>query len=468
MLKRHARRIHHFFLAADVVVSGITFAALTYWPAMRDPQARPQSINFAFMALGCLACLVWPLVLDRFGIYRSRRHESLLSVLSPLAGASAAGVILLSTVAFAISAPIAPLFPLVFGLANFAMLATIRVGGLAFLRTARRAGANYRNILVIGSGPRARYAEQVITRHREWGLRIAAFVDDGEPEGGPAIAAERVHKFVDVPALLRDEAIDEALVACPLSMLPSIAPVVQACAIGGVPVTLLSDLFNHLPAPRMCYFDTLAALSFAPVHHNEVKLALKRLVDIVGAAVGLLVAAPFLGLAAIAIRIDSPGPIFFRQPRCGLNGRRFRIVKLRTMCVGAEERKVELLHLNEMDGPVFKITYDPRVTRVGRWLRRWSMDELPQLWNVLRGDMSLVGPRPPTPDEVVKYELTERRRLSMRPGVTCVWQVSGRNQICFSEWMKLDLHYIDNWSLLTDLRLLLRTVPAVLFRRGAS
>jgi exopolysaccharide biosynthesis polyprenyl glycosylphosphotransferase len=469
MLKRHARRIHHFFFAADVVVSGLTFAALAYWPPMRDPLARPQAINFAFMALGCLACLAWPLVLDRFGMYRSRRHEDLLSVLSPLAGASTAGVVMLSTVAFAISAPIAPLFPLVFGLANFTMLAAIRVGGFAFLRAARRAGANYRNVLVIGSGPRARYVEQVIASHAEWGLRIVAFVDDSEPEGGPAVALEHVHKFVDVPALLRDEAIDEALVACPLSMLPSVASVVHACAVGGVPVTLLSDLFgNHLPAPRVCYFDTLAALSFAPVHHNEVKLALKRLIDIVGAVAGLVLAAPLLALCALAIRLDSQGPVFFRQLRCGLNGRRFAMVKLRTMHVGAESRKVELLHLNEMDGPVFKIASDPRVTRVGRWLRRWSTDELPQLWNVLRGDMSLVGPRPPTPDEVVKYELTERRRLSMRPGITCIWQVSGRNQICFSEWMKLDLLYIDNWSLLTDLRLLLRTVPAVLFRRGAS
>jgi exopolysaccharide biosynthesis polyprenyl glycosylphosphotransferase len=469
MLKRHARRIHHFFLATDVIVSGLTFAALAYWPPMRDPLARPQSVAFAFEALGVLACVAWPLVLDRFGMYRSRRHENLLSVLSPLAAASVAGVVMVSTVAFAIAAPIAPLFPLVFGLANFAVLAAIRVGSLAFLRTARRAGANYRNVLVIGSGPRALYVDEVIKSHREWGLRTVAFVDDSEPEGGPFLAPERVHKFIDVPTLLRDEAIDEVLVACPLAMLPSIASVVHACAVGGVPVTLLSDLFgDHLPSPRVCYFESLAALSFAPVHHNEVALALKRLIDILGAVAGLVLAAPVLAVAALAIRLDSPGPIFFRQLRCGLNGRRFQILKLRTMGVGAESRKVELLHLNEMDGPVFKITSDPRITRVGRWLRRWSLDEVPQLWNVLRGDMSLVGPRPPTPDEVAKYELTERRRLSMRPGITCIWQVSGRNQIGFSQWMKLDLLYIDTWSLATDVHLLLRTVPAVLLRRGAS
>jgi exopolysaccharide biosynthesis polyprenyl glycosylphosphotransferase len=470
MLKQHARRIHHFLLATDIGASGLTFAALAYLPVMRDPLARSQTTVFAFEALGFLACLAWPLVLDRFGMYASHRYEDLLSVLRPLAAASAASVVMLSTVAFAIAAPVAPLFPLAFGLANFAVLATIRVASFGVVRAARRAGANYRNHLVIGSGPRARYVEQVIASHPEWGLRIVAFVDDSEPEGGPCVSSpERVRKFADVPALLRDEAIDEALIACPLSMLPDVAPVVWACATMGVPVTLLSDLFgNHLPAPRLRYFDAFSALSFAPVHHNEVELALKRMIDLVGAAAGILLAAPLLALAALAIRMDSPGPIFFRQVRCGLNGRRFHMLKLRTMCVDAETRKVELLHLNEMDGPVFKITKDPRVTRVGRWLRRWSIDEVPQLWNVFRGDMSLVGPRPPTPDEVVKYEPTERRRLSMRPGITCFWQVSGRNEVSFSEWMKLDLLYIDTWSLLSDLRLLLRTLPAVLRRRGAS
>jgi exopolysaccharide biosynthesis polyprenyl glycosylphosphotransferase len=468
MLKQHARRIHHFLLATDIGASALTFAGLAYLPVMRDPLAKPQTVVFAFEALGVLACLAWPLVLERFGMYTSHRYEDVLSVLRPLAAASAASVVMLSTVAFAISAPVAPLFPIAFGLLNFAVLATVRVASFAVVRIARRAGANYRNLLVIGSGPRARYVEQVIASHPEWGLRIVSFIDDGEPEGGPHVPPERVHKFIDVPTLLREEAIDEAVIACPLSILPTISSVVHACTTIGVPVVLLSDLFgDHFPAPQLRYFDSFTALSFAPVHHNEVELAVKRMIDLAGSVVGILLAAPLLALAAIAIRLDSAGPIFFRQMRCGLNGRRFEMLKLRTMCVDAEKRKVEFLHLNEMDGPVFKITQDPRMTRVGRWLRRLSIDEVPQLWNVFRGDMSLVGPRPPTPDEVAKYEPTERRRLSMRPGITCFWQVSGRNELSFSEWMKLDLLYIDSWSLLTDLRLLVRTVPAVLWRRGA-
>jgi lipopolysaccharide/colanic/teichoic acid biosynthesis glycosyltransferase len=159
--------------------------------------------------------------------------------------------------------------------------------------------------------------------------------------------------------------------------------------------------------------------------------------------------------------------VLFRQTRCGLYGRRFTLYKFRTMVEGAEERLAELQHLNEMDGPVFKSRRDPRVTRLGRLLRKFSLDELPQLWNVLRGDMSLVGPRPPIPDEVARYERWQRRRLSMKPGLTCLWQVSGRNELTFEEWMRLDLEYIDNWSLWLDLKIALKTIPAVLRGRGA-
>jgi exopolysaccharide biosynthesis polyprenyl glycosylphosphotransferase len=212
----------------------------------------------------------------------------------------------------------------------------------------------------------------------------------------------------------------------------------------------------------------MVALSFAPVHHSRTKLLVKRAIDILGASAGLAVTAPVILGAAIAIRMDSPGPIFFGQIRCGLNGRRFRCWKLRTMCVDAEDKKSDLIHLNEMDGPVFKINRDPRITPVGRVLRRWSLDELPQLWNILLGDMSLVGPRPPVPGEVEQYADGDRRRISMRPGLTCLWQINGRNHINFQEWVKLDLQYIDTWSLRNDFKIMLKTVPAVFRGTGAS
>jgi exopolysaccharide biosynthesis polyprenyl glycosylphosphotransferase len=181
--------------------------------------------------------------------------------------------------------------------------------------------------------------------------------------------------------------------------------------------------------------------------------------------VGLL--SPLFLLIAVLIRWDSPGPALYRQVRCGVNGRRFTFYKFRSMEMGAEEKRKDLLHLNEMSGPVFKIKDDPRVTRVGRFLRKTSMDELPQLFNVLRGNMSFVGPRPLPAEEVEKIKGWQRRRLSMKPGITGLWQVSGRNHVDFHDWVKLDLEYIDNWSLWLDLKILLKTIPAVLSGKGA-
>jgi lipopolysaccharide/colanic/teichoic acid biosynthesis glycosyltransferase len=191
-------------------------------------------------------------------------------------------------------------------------------------------------------------------------------------------------------------------------------------------------------------------------------------IDVAVATLGLLVTAVVWPLIAVAIRLSSRGPVLYRQVRCGLQGRRFELLKFRTMVEGADRMQPELAHLNVMDGPVFKAPDDPRVTGVGRWLRRWSLDELPQLVNVLTGDMSLVGPRPPLPDEVERYEPWQRRRLAMKPGLTCLWQVSGRSELDFATWMEMDLAYIDHWSLWLDLKILLRTVPAVLGGRGAS
>jgi len=193
----------------------------------------------------------------------------------------------------------------------------------------------------------------------------------------------------------------------------------------------------------------------------------RRIMDVVIVCLLGIPALIVVGLSAIAIKLTSPGPAFFEQERCGLNGRVFTMYKLRSMVNNAEQSRLELEALNEMDGPVFKLSRDPRRTPVGKLLRKFSIDEFPQLYNVLRGDMSLVGPRPPLPQEVARYERWQRRRLSMKPGITCLWQISGRNEISFHEWMKLDLTYIDNWSLLLDLKILLKTVPVVLLGRGA-
>jgi exopolysaccharide biosynthesis polyprenyl glycosylphosphotransferase len=206
----------------------------------------------------------------------------------------------------------------------------------------------------------------------------------------------------------------------------------------------------------------------APARSEDAYLRFgKRALDLAGATLGLVIAAPLMLLAAIAIKVESRGPVFYRSTRVGRGGRPFTFFKLRSMVNGADRHRHHLSHLNECDGPVFKISRDPRVTAVGRFLRTTSLDELPQLWNVLRGDMSLVGPRPPLPEEVSHYQPWQMRRLDVRPGLTCLWQISGRSRIGFEEWMRLDLEYIHRRSLRLDLQILLRTIPAVLSREGA-
>jgi len=197
-------------------------------------------------------------------------------------------------------------------------------------------------------------------------------------------------------------------------------------------------------------------------------LWVKRLFDIVFSFIALIILAPIFAIVAIMIKATSKGPVFFKQERGGLNGRKFMLYKFRTMVVDAEAKLKDVLAYNEMDGPVFKLTNDPRLTKVGKFLRKFSVDELPQLWNVLKEDMSIVGPRPPIPAEIDKYANWQRRRLSMMPGITCLWQVKGRNNIDFEAWMRFDLEYIDNWSLWLDCKIILQTIPVVLFGIGGK
>ena len=470
MLRDNAPRLRGLLSAADVAsCAGIFVLVLTLAPGSERTLAAVASAAWRLLALAMLSCLSWPLALLRWNLYVSRRRRSFASVLFDLMGAGGSFLLVVGAAAFLLRAPVDAIFPVYLTLGHLAVAGALRIALFGGLRLARRAGRNFRNILVLGSGPRAYEVGRKIGEHPEWGLRIVGYVDDGDVPTDSRVPRELVRKVLEVPELLRDEVLDEMIVACPRSMLAEIGAVVQACGLAGVPVTILADLFDdYLPPPRVGSFDSQATLCFAPVHHSQVRLGVKRALDVAGAAAGLLITAPVIALASVAIKLTSPGSVFFGQMRCGLNGRRFTMWKLRTMCADAEAKRAELIHLNEMDGPVFKIRNDPRITPVGRWLRRTSLDELPQLWNVLRGDMSLVGPRPPVPHEVAQYKTSERRRISMRPGLTCLWQVSGRNQISFQDWVKLDLEYIDKWSLSRDMGILLRTVPAVLRGRGAS
>jgi exopolysaccharide biosynthesis polyprenyl glycosylphosphotransferase len=455
-------------LASDVLIAAVAFVAVMAIGDSGGAVALTRSDSLKLLVVGLIASLVWPLALHSAAVDRSARQVGFASLAAQLLLAGSIATIVVAATAFALRAPVPPVTLLASVLAQFAAVSLFRISIFVTLRLARRRGRNFRNLLIVGSGPRARDVHRLVERHPEWGYRVVGFIDEGDYPVDPAIPAESVHKFIDMPNLIRDQVIDEVITACPRSVFASLGAVVAICAEAGVPVTLLSDIFgDYLPPPKVTRFDTMAALSFSPVHHSKLKLRVKRTIDFVGSSALLLISAPVIAAGALAIKLTSPGPVFFRQNRCGLNGRRFEMLKLRTMVLDAEKQQTALLDLNEMDGPVFKIKEDPRITKAGAILRRWSIDELLQLWNVLRGDMSLVGPRPPIPLEVARYETFERRRLSMRPGITCLWQVNGRNQIGFDDWVKLDVEYIDTWSLTNDFKILLRTIPTVLLGTGS-
>jgi exopolysaccharide biosynthesis polyprenyl glycosylphosphotransferase len=272
-------------------------------------------------------------------------------------------------------------------------------------------------------------------------------------------------------SMLHEFSVNGVLVSARHAYFEQVEAVIKACEIEGVEAWLMANFFaTQISRTTFDDFYGRPVMVFRSAPENSWRLIVKRAIDFVGALVGVLVLSPVFVLVAVAIKLTSPGPVMFRQLRSGLNGSPFTIYKFRTMVTNAEQLKHELAAMNEMTGPVFKVSKDPRITPLGKWLRRFSVDELPQLFNVLRGEMSLVGPRPLPVDEVRRFhDPAHRRRLSVKPGITCLWQVSGRNEIKeFQDWVRLDLEYIDNWSLWLDTKIILRTFPAVLRMTGAK
>ncbi|NDD62695.1 MAG: sugar transferase [Acidobacteria bacterium] len=353
---------------------------------------------------------------------------------------------------------------------------------LRLLRMWRRQGKNFRNIIICGVGEQAQKLAGQIVSQPELGLLIRGFVDLGGrgPERseqfkralrsqGYTFPVRVVDGATGLHRALTEYAVDEVIFTDIVDVMPLVEEGVVVCAEQGVRTTIAADLFSMgMVKSGLSYFGDMPLIHFQTPPGDRWELTVKRVLDILISAVLLVLLSPVFLVVALAVRASSPGPVIFRQTRVGLNGRLFELLKFRSMVADSEEQLAALREKNEMEGPVFKMKEDPRVTPVGKILRRYSLDELPQLWNVLRGEMSIVGPRPPVPGEVSMYERRDRRRLSMRPGITCIWQVSGRSEIRdFESWVRLDLEYIDNWSLSRDISLMLRTIPAVLLGRGA-
>jgi exopolysaccharide biosynthesis polyprenyl glycosylphosphotransferase len=331
------------------------------------------------------------------------------------------------------------------------------------------AGPHY--VMVVGTGARARRLGDALERSVDYGVRLRGFLCDQQVEAPGEIclrASYRVRPIAELSAVLRQHVIDEIIFAVESDRLSELEEYFLLCDEEGVRTRVAVDFFPHVNSTvSLERLGATPLLTFSAAPYDEIRLLLKRTADIVLAAAGLVVLAPFMAAIAVAIKLTSPGPAIFRQVRCGLNGRRFRFYKFRSMCQNAEQLKASLAHLSTRQ-TAFKIPDDPRLTPIGRFLRRFSIDEWPQLWNVLRGDMSLVGPRPAVPKEVEQYQRWQRRRLRMRPGLTCLWAISGRDEVDFDTWMKMDMQYIDNWSLALDWKILLRTIPRVLSGRGAN
>jgi len=426
--------------------------------------------NFVFFA--CFL-LVWHLVFSSFGVYSSKRLSALWAEVLDVAKAATLGSSIVFVAAiFLRIRMVTPLFFLNFWAASTLGGALSRVLLRYLLAGLRRRGRNLRQMVVVGTNPRAlRFARKIEARP-ELGYRIAGFVD------GPWFGLEMfeqtgyelVSDFTGFPRFLREQVVDEVVIALPMeSSYGKAARIAALCEEQGINVRLLSDLFNlRLAQSRAEEFEGEPVITLCAASPDGWQHLLKRPLDVSVSLPAMLLLSPLFLLTALVVKLTSAGPAFFVQERVGLNKRRFRLYKFRTMVADAEKRQRDLEHLNEARGAVFKIRNDPRLTPVGKFLRKTSIDELPQLLNVLKGDMSLVGPRPlPVRDYQGFNQDWQRRRFSVRPGITCLWQVNGRSAIPFEKWMELDMEYIDNWSLGLDMKILAKTLPAVIKGAGA-
>jgi exopolysaccharide biosynthesis polyprenyl glycosylphosphotransferase len=429
-------------------------------------------IKLSNAILGPLLLIAWHFTFKINGLYLSYRMSDVREVLRRVLK-----VVAICSVILLLAAQFNPWRTInLWSLSSFFIFGVLFVGGyrtLTFYVSGRfrSRGINTKSLIILGGGFRSENFVRKIERRKERGYRILGYLES-DPAfcQGAIVGKPWLGTFDSLKEIINREVVDEVVIALPIkSQYKRIKRAIRELEEQGVVVHILSDFFpQHLARVHPQEFQgfPLLTLYSAPVFHWRTEL--KRLIDIIISATLLILMAPLFIVLAILIKFDSRGPVFFTQERMGYNKRRFKMVKFRTMVADAEEKMKEIEHLNEKDGAIFKIRNDPRITRTGKVLRKLSLDEFPQLFNVLMGDMSLVGPRPLSIRDALRLEEDwQKRRFSIRPGMTCLWQISGRSELSFEEWMELDLKYIDSWSLYLDWWILFRTVPAVLTARGA-
>ncbi len=429
-----------------------------------------EPIEFSFdqpwVAVAVYAGL-WPFVLWTQGLYRHRARWTIRAEFGDVVRAVAIFAALLLSLLFVSQSA---------GTSRFVLIILLPLLGISALATRlllrwmltvlRMKGRTTRFMLVLGTTPQSQVFADMVEAHPTLGLRVIGHLSEAESQ--PALVTRPTLGTLDqIEDVLHSQVVDEVAICLPETASAQIDEIVRLCEDEGKIVRIPMYLIGHAVSTGMAEeFDGIPIYSILAGPDRLMGLLAKRVLDVMGATILAIVMTPLMLAIAVWIRLDTPGPVTFRQTRVGLHGRRFEVWKFRTMVADAEEHLEELRDQNEIRGNAFKIASDPRVTRAGGWLRRASLDELPQLLNVLRGEMSLVGPRPPLPAEVAGYDVWHRRRLSMRPGMTGLWQVSARREPDFDRWVVADLEYIDRWSLWLDMQIMLRTIPAVLSRQG--
>jgi exopolysaccharide biosynthesis polyprenyl glycosylphosphotransferase len=461
--------------AADAVTTALSFVVAYeawHWTKIVFPGAPiGQEIEITselYWVVGIFS-LIWVLVFARMSAYTYQRFTSLKHEIKIVLKVSALCTLLVFAAIVVLRVGYVPrTYIFGFFMANAACLIAEKFVMFRIAQKIREAGRNRKRVVVVGNGLTAKTFVETVETNLGWGLDIVGVIANGG-SGAENIRKQRfLGSLNQIEDVLHTNQVDEVVICASGEELGKIERVFEVCEREGVQVRLNSEFFGRLAkSVSIDYIYGLPIISFTTVPNNEWLLYAKRLVDIVVSLFCLIILLPAFLLIALLIKLTSPGPVFYRWNVIGLNKKPLASWKFRTMMDNADEIKGELMARNEMSGPVFKIKNDPRMTSVGRFLRKYSLDELPQLWSVLKGDMSLVGPRPAGPHELVRYESWQRRKLSIKPGITCLWQANGRNQITdFDQWARLDLEYIDNWSLWLDFKILVKTARAVLRGTG--
>lgn len=470
MFEERSEELHRVTTGLDLCTTIVMFLAASWLRNLVLDDDPADALSHVALLPFILA--LWMLSLTLFDAYRSPRGTSRIAYTWAIAKAVAVGLASLVTVLFVMKIQyVSRAVMVIFAALSFLALVGIRLAVVWYFQRALSQGELFRRVLIVGSGARARRLAETLLQNSEWGIRIVGHLDpDPTRVGDPIVDSSVLGTVGDISSVLKGNVIDEVILAVPRAMIPDVDKIAQACEEEGVKLCLMADVFDvHAARTRLVTLGSIPLLILEPVAQEEWKLLVKRLIDLAGALLMVPLLLPFIGLVALAIKVDSPGPVFFVQERVGFRKRRFRMLKFRTMVQDADRRQGELEHLNQAKGPIFKITNDPRITRVGRVLRRSSLDELPQILHVLTGKMSLVGPRPMSLRDVDLFDQgIQRKRFSVKPGLTCLWQISGRSNLPFSRWLELDLDYIEHWSLSLDLKILFRTIPAVLSGKGAT